>query len=180
MATSTGNQKAKMDMQVMMDVYKKLGTPGAPHKLLASMAGSWITKTKAWMEPDKPPMEDTGTCEQKMLLDGRYLQQEYSGKMMGSAFKGINVIGYDNHTKKYVSIWIDSMSTGIYFFEGTASPNGKTITQESCYDDPVRGPMTWRSVSRIVNSNTMAYEMFITAKGGQEEKMMEMTLTRKK
>jgi hypothetical protein len=40
--------------------------------------------------------------------------------------------------------------------------------------------MTWRSVSRIVNSDTMTYEMFITAKGGREEKMMEMTLTRKK
>jgi hypothetical protein len=40
--------------------------------------------------------------------------------------------------------------------------------------------MTWRSVSRIVNDQTMAYEMFITAKGGKEEKMMEMTLTRKK
>jgi len=26
----------------------------------------------------------------------------------------------------------------------------------------------------------MAYEMFITAKGSKEEKMMEMTLTRKK
>ena len=29
-------------------------------------------------------------------------------------------------------------------------------------------------------TDTMAYEMFITAKGGKEEKMMEMTLTRKK
>ena len=63
---------------------------------------------------------------------------------------------------------------------GTASPNGKTITQESRYDDPVRGPMTWRSLSRIVNEDTMAYEMFITPKGSKEEKMMEMTLTRKK
>jgi hypothetical protein len=68
----------------------------------------------------------------------------------------------------------------ILFFEGTASPNGKTITQESRYVDPVRGPMTWRSVSRIVNDDTMAHEMFILAKGGKEEKMMEMTLTRKK
>jgi len=39
--------------------------------------------------------------------------------------------------------------------------------------------MTWRSLSRIVNEDTMAYEMFITAKGSKEEKMMEMTLTRK-
>ena len=173
-------QKDKMDMQAMMDVYKKVGTPGAPHKLLASMAGSWITKTKAWMEPDKPPMEDTGTCEQKMLLDGRYLQQEYTGEMMGSPFIGINLIGYDNHTKKYVSTWIDSMSTGIYFFEGTAGADGKTITQESSYDDPVRGPMVWRSVTRRVDDNTVEYEMYLTPKGGKEEKMMEMTLTRKR
>ena len=172
-------QKGKMGMEAMMKVYKKLGTPGAPHKQLAGLAGSWTTKTKAWMEPDKPPMEGTGTCEQRMLLDGRYLQQEYTGEMMRSPFTGINVIGYDNYTKKYVSTWIDSMSTGIYYFEGTASANGKIITQKSSYDDPVRGPMVWRSVTRIVDSNTLNYEMYLTPKRGKEEKMMEMTVTRK-
>ena len=173
-------KKGKMDMQAMMKIYQKVGTPGQPHKRLANLAGSWITRTKGWMEPDKPPLESKGTCKQKMLLDGRYLQQEYTGNMMGSTFKGINLIGYDNHTKKYVSIWIDSMSTGIYYFEGTASRDGKTITQESRYDDPARGPMTWRSVSKIVDGDTMAYAMYLTAKRGKEEKMMEMTLTRKK
>ena len=113
-------QEGKMDMQTMMEVYTKLATPSAPHKMFAILAGTWTTKTRAWMEPDKPPMEGTGTCQQKMLLDGRYLQQEYTGEMMGSPFTGINLIGYDNHTKKYVSTWIDSMSTGIYYFEGTA------------------------------------------------------------
>ncbi len=173
-------QKSKVDVEAMMEVYKKLATPGAPHKLLASLAGAWTTRTRAWMEPGNPPMEGSGTCEQKMLLDGRYLQQEYIGKMMGNTFIGINVIGYDNHTKKYVSTWIDSMSTGIYYFEGTAGADGKTITQESSYDDPVRGPMMWRSVTRIVDGDTLEYEMFLTPKGGKEEKMMEMTLSRKK
>ncbi len=178
MATAK-KQKGKMDMQSMMAIYKKAGTPGAPHKRLANLAGSWTTKTTAWFEPDKPPVESRGSCRQKMILGGRFLQQEYTGKVMGDAFTGINLIGFDNHTKKYVSIWIDSMSTGIYFFEGTASPNGKTITQISCYDDPARGPMSWRSVSRIVDINTMKYEMYIKPKGGKEEKMMEMTLTRR-
>jgi hypothetical protein len=173
-------QDGKMDMQAMMDVYKKVGTPGGPHRVLASLVGSWTTKTRAWMEPDKPPMEGSGTCEQKMLLDGRYLQQEYYGEMMGSPFTGINLIGYDNHTKKYVSPWIDSMSTGIYYFEGTASGDGKTITQESNYDDPVRGRTLWRSVTRIVDDNTLEYKMYLTSKGGKEEKMMEMTVTRKR
>ena len=172
-------QEGKMDMQAMMEVYKKLAIPGDAHKLLASWDGSWITKTKSWTEPDKPSVESTGTCEQKMILGGHYLRQEYTGDMMGTPFTGINIMGYDNHTKKYVSIWIDSMSTGIYFFEGTASPDGKTITQESRYDDPVRGPVVWRSVSRIADDNTLLYEMYITPKGGKEEKMMEMSVTRK-
>lgn len=168
-----------MDMEAMMEVYRKFATPGAPHKLLEGMAGSWTTRTRAWMEPSKPPAEGTGTCEQKMLLGGRYLQQEYTGSMMGDTFTGINIIGYDNYTGKYVSAWMDSMSTGIYYFEGTASADGKTITQESSYEDPVRGPMVWRSITKIVNRDTLAYEMFVIPKGGKEEKMMEMTVSRK-
>ena len=172
-------QEGKKDMQAMMEVYKKVGTPGTTHKLLAGLEGSWTTKTKSWPEPDKPPMESTGTCEAKLLLDGRYLQQEYTGDMAGEKFKGINILGYDNHTKKYLSVWLDSMSTGIYFFEGTANRDGKTITQECRYDDPVRGPSVWRSVTKIKDDNTLEYVMYITPKRGKEEKMMEMTVTRK-
>ena len=173
-------QEDKMDMQAMMEVYTKLATPGAPHKVLASMAGSWNTKIKSWMEPNKPPMESTGTCEQKMLLGGRFLQQEFTGDMMGSPFNGIGVTGYDNHTKKYVSTWMDSMGTAILVFEGTASADGKTITQESRYDDPIKGPMKWRSVTKIVDDNTHVFEMYETDKRGKEEKMMEITYTRKR
>jgi len=72
------------------------------------------------------------------------------------------------------------MSTGIYYFEGTVSADGKTITQESSYDAPVRGPTLWRSVTRTVDGDTLEHEMFLTPKGGKEEKMMEMRVSRKK
>jgi hypothetical protein len=143
------------------------------------MAGSWNTKTKSWMEPKKPPMETTGTCEQKMVLNGRFLQQECSGEMMGSQFTGIGVTGYDNHTKKYVTTWMDSMGTGIYYFEGTASPDGKVITQKSRYDDPIEGPMKLRTVTKTVDENTEVFEMYGTNKSGKERKMMEIAYTRK-
>ncbi len=172
-------REEKMDMQAVMEIYKKAGTPGEPHKLLAKLEGSWITTSRGWMEPGKPPVVSTGTCEQKMILDGHYLRQEYTGDMMGQPFTGINIVGYNNHTKKYESIWIDSMSTAVYLFEGTASRDGRTITQECRYDDPVRGPSVWRSVTRIKDDNTQEFEMFITPKGKKEEKMMEMTVSRK-
>jgi hypothetical protein len=173
------DQEEKVDMQAMMEVYTKLATPGAPHKMLAGMEGSWNARTKFWTEPNKPPTESTGTCEQKMILGGRFLQQEFAGDMMGSPFTGIGVIGYDNHTKRYISTWVDSMGTAILVFEGTASADGKTITQESRYDDPIKGPLKWRSVTRIVDENTHVFEMYEAGKSGKEEKMMEITYTRK-
>jgi hypothetical protein len=172
-------KQGKMDMQAMMEVYAKLATPGEPHRVLASLAGSWDCKTKFWPDPSSPPMESSGTCEQKMLLGGRFLQQEFTGEMMGSSFTGIGFTGYDNHTKKYVSTWMDSMGTGIMFFEGTGSADGKVVIQESHYDDPIKGPMKWRAVTTIVDHNTFVFEMYGTDKRGKEEKMMELTYTRK-
>jgi hypothetical protein len=143
------------------------------------MAGSWAARTLTWMGPDSPPMEWMGSSEQKMILGGRYLQQEFAGDMMGSPYNGMGFTGYDNHTRKFVSTWMDSMSTGIMVFEGTAGADGKTITQTSRFDDPVRGPVQWRSVTRIVDDRTVLFEMYSTGKSGKEEKMMEITYTRK-
>ncbi len=172
-------KEEKLDMQEMMEVYKKVGTPGEPHKLLAKLEGSWTTRSRGWMEPGKPPVESTGSCDQKLILDGRYLRQEYSGDMMGRPYTGINILGFNNHTKKYESVWIDSMSTAIYLFVGTVSRDGKVITQECSYDDPVRGPCVWRTVTRFKDDDTQEFEMFLTPKRGKEEKMMEMTVSRK-
>lgn len=178
---SAKKQEGKMDMQAMIETYKKLGAPGAAHKQLAGMVGSWTTKSAYWMEPGKPPEESTGTCEQKMLLGGRFLQQEYTSESTGETFTGINIIGYNNHTKKYQSVYMDTvMGTPMYYFEGTASADGKTITQESSFDDPIRGSVTRRSITRIVDENTLVYEMFNIPKGGKEVKVGEMTVSRKR
>jgi hypothetical protein len=168
----------KMDMQAMMEKFEKQGTPGEPHKRLASMEGSWNTKTKSWMEPNKPPMETAGTCEQKMILGGRFLKQKCSGDMMGKTFEGVGLTGYDNQTKKYTSTWMDSMSTTLHVMEG-ASGDDNTITQEGQYTCPIRGEMKLRSVTKMVDQNTNIFEMYGTDKSGQEMKMMEITYTRK-
>lgn len=174
-------QKGKMDIQEMMAIYQKLAIPGAPHQLLGGLAGSWDTRIKSYCTASgKEPEESTGTCEYKLLLGGRFLQQEYAGEMMGTPFTGIGITGYDNHKKMYVSVWMDSMGTAILYFEGSAGADGKTITQECCYDDPIKGSMNWRSVTRIMDDDTHRFEMFGSTPGGIEEKMMEITYTRKK
>lgn len=169
----------QMDPQAMMEVWKKLATPGEPHKLFASLAGSWMTTTKEWMEPGKPPTESTGTAEMKMLLDGRFLYQEYNGQMMGQPFSGIGIDAYDNMTKKYVTAWVDSMGTGIFMMEGTATADGKTITVKGSHPEPGGGKMTHRAIWKIVDNNTQTFDMYGAHRGGKEMKMLEITYTRK-
>jgi hypothetical protein len=143
------------------------------------MAGSWNVKSWCLMESGGERIDATGSSEQKMVLDGRFVQQEYKGAMMGTPFTGIGFTGYDNHARKYVSTWMDSMGTCIYYFEGTASADGKTITQTCSVDDPVRGPLTWRSVTSFVNDGSYRCEMYSRGESGKEEKMAEMTYTRR-
>ena len=172
-------QESKMDQQAMMEMYQKLATPGEPHKQLASLAGSWTTHTKEWMEPGKPPMESTGTCDFKMLLDGRFLQQEFTSEMMGQPFSGVGISAYDNLRKRYVTAWIDTMGTGIFMMEGTASADGKTITLRGQHDEPGGGHMMHRAVWKIVDGNTQTFDMYGTHKHGKEMKMLEIAYTRK-
>jgi Protein of unknown function (DUF1579) len=173
------HENKKMNMQEMMEIYRKAGTPGESHKLLAKLEGTWTTKTAGYREGKRVAEESTGTSGKKLILGGHYLQEEYSGDMMGAPYSGISILGYNNHTKKFESIWIDSMSTAIYYFAGKASADGRTITQECGYDDPVKGPCVWRTVTRIRDDNTLEFEMFSIPKDGKEEKMMEMTSIRK-
>lgn len=169
-----------MDPQAMMELWKKLGTPGEPHKLFAGLAGSWTTTTKEWMEPGKPATESAGTAEMKMLLDGRFLYQEYNGQMMGQPFSGIGIDAYDNMTKRYVTAWMDTMGTGIFMMEGTASADGKTITLKGSHPEPGGGKMTHRAVWKMVDNNTQTFDMYGThGHGGKEMKMLEIVYTRK-
>ena len=172
-------QEGQTDPQAMMEMYKKLATPGEPHKQLASLAGRWTTKTKEWMEPGKPPTEATGTAEMRMVLDGRFLQQEDSSTMMGQPYSGIGTTAYDNMRKKYVTTWIDTMGTGIFTMEGTGTPDSKTITMKGQHAKPDGGQMTHRAVWKIVDDNTQIFEMYGTHDHGKEMKMMEITYSRK-
>jgi hypothetical protein len=42
------NKGSKIDNQAMMEVYLKADTPGAPHKALVALEGSWNTRAMSW------------------------------------------------------------------------------------------------------------------------------------
>jgi hypothetical protein len=166
------------DMMACMEA----GTPGAEHKRLAADVGEWTSECMMWMAPDTEPLKSQGTSEVTTILDGRFTHVEMEGDMMGQPFKGYGLYGFDNVAKKYVSTWIDSMTTGIMTGDGKASSDGKTITWTYTGNCPLtKKPITMREIDTTVDANTKTLEMWgPDPKTGKEYKSMFITLKRKK
>ena len=116
-----GEAPPQMDMQKYMAQMMKLATPGKEHKALAAMAGEWDVATKFRMGPEAPWQEGKATSTYKAALGGRWVIQEYKSDFGGMPFEGLQILGYDNLHKKYVSSWRDNFSTWAVHTEGVPS-----------------------------------------------------------
>ena len=180
---SLAETKMSPQQQEMMKKMHEAATPGEPHKVLAQMEGKWSYNSKMWDSADAKPQESKGESTFKMLLGGRYLHQEVKGKAMGMDFQGVGITAYDNVKKKYDSIWMDSMGTGIMKGTGDYDPASKTLTDKGEYSCPMKESKTaeYRSEWKLIDKNNSVFSMY--GKGmmddAKEFKMMELTYKRK-
>lgn len=167
--------------QAMMDAMERAGKPGDAHKRLADMAGSFDSVTRMWMMPGAQPVESKGHSENKLLWDGRFLQQDFRGEAMGKPFTGLGMTGYDNTRKRYVATWMDSMDTALAYMEGTMDAAGKVLTMTMNRTDPMTGkPHRMRTVTRVESPDRHVFELYEPGPNGKEFKSMEMVYTRAK
>jgi hypothetical protein len=170
------------EMAEMMAKWKEMNAKGPEHKKFAKMVGTWDTETRIWMAPGVEPTVDKGTAKFRLILDGRYVEQTFKSAMMGEPFEGLAIDGYDRVKQKYVSIWMDNTSTGIFLMEGTADETGKVFTYEGTMDDPMTGEKDkpYKSIAREINDDKVVFEMYETRPGVGEVKTMEITYMRRK
>lgn len=161
-----------------MKQMEEAGKPGDQHKALEPLIGNWNSVVKCWMQPGEPTVTK-GSSETKWILDGRFVQENFTGDFMGKPFHGIAITGFDKMKQKYNNFWIDTMSTATFITEGT-SGNGKEFTFTGKMDCPMTGEkdMPVRQVVRIESPDKHVMEMFATMEG-KEQKTMEITYTRK-
>ena len=169
-----------MDEKAMMEAFMKYSMPGDVHKKLAGMEGMWSAKVKSWMAPGAPPEVTDATSEMKMVLGGRYLQQNFQGSMMGMPFSGIGYTGFDNYKKQFVSTWMDSASTAVMIMNGTMDATGK-VAENGEMDDIMQGKKTTiRSLWTMSDADHQLFEMWTPGPDGKDMKIMEIAYTRKK
>jgi hypothetical protein len=166
----------------MMKRWEESMTPGDAHKKLEQFVGSWDVETKVWMKgPKGEPSVSKGSAENTMALGGRFLQQEFSGEMMGQPFNGVGYTGYDNFRKKYVGFWIDNMTTAMSTMEGTMDKEGTTLSMLGKMDEPAIGKkdIKVKYVTRMVGKDKHIFESYDLTAYGDKQPVMVITYTRK-
>ncbi len=95
---------------------------GPEHAMFKECEGAWDANVKS------KAGESKGSANYKVDLNGLWLLEHFKGEFGGKTFEGRGATSYDATKKKYVGIWIDSMSSTPLISEGTYDKASKTMT----------------------------------------------------
>jgi hypothetical protein len=144
--------------------------PGPEHELLKGMVGTW----EATMNVGG--MEAKGTMVYKMDLGGLWLTSTFEGDFGGQKFTGRGFDSYDPHKKKYVGVWIDSMSTSPMTMEGTYDKDKKVLTTLGEGPGMDGKPTKYKSEVELKDKDNMVMKMYM---GDAKEPSFVITYKRK-
>src|SRR4051812_9687885 len=175
-----GSEKSGAEKQEMMKKMEAAGTPGPAHKALEAFVGNWKAEVKCFHEPGAAPQVSQGTAKSSWTLNGRFLEGEFHGEMMGKPFTGRSLMGYDNTKQKFNNVWVSDMQTSMLTSEGKGENGNKVITLEGKADCPATGrkDVPMKQVFRVLSPDKYTFEMFDGSKG-ENVRTMEITYTRK-
>lgn len=165
------------DMQKWME----MSTPGASHQSLAAFVGTWDTKVKMWSDPSAPATESDGSSVNSLILGGRYLEQRFTGSMMGGPFEGLGYTGYDNFRKQFFGWWMDTASTAGMYSTGSWDEKAKRASYVGTMDDCMSGQsMKFEETLSVLDDDHHTFEMWTVGADGSKMRTMEIQYTRRK
>lgn len=149
--------------------------PGPEHAVLKQTEGEWNALCKM-----SDGTESKGVSSSKMECGGLWLVTSFEGDIGGTKFQGKGLDSYDATKKKYVAVWVDSMTTSPMILEGTYDEKTKTMTMTGEGKMPDGTLAKHRLVTKYADKDHHSFEMFMTLPDGKETSMMTIEYTRKK
>ncbi|MEZ6242790.1 MAG: DUF1579 family protein [Phycisphaerales bacterium] len=144
--TSVAQPETPEHVQAQIEEQARLARPNEHHKKLAYMLGRWDAEMN-FPATGQGPAHATMTAD--WAVGGRFVKFDFGGEgFFGLPFNGVGYTGFDNIKGKYVGVWMDSNSTGIYSHTGEFSPDAKTLTMVGEASSP-QGPSKMKIVSTL-------------------------------
>ena len=147
--------------------------PGPEHEMLKETAGEWTCLCKM-----SDGAESKGVSTSKMECGGLWLVTNFEGDFGGMKFQGKGLDSYDAKKKKFVGVWVDSMTTTPMSLEGTYDEKTKMLTMTGEAKMPDGTLAKHRMVTKYTDKDHHSFEMFMTMPDGKEMSMMTIDYTR--
>jgi len=174
-----GSSRPDAEKEEMMKRMQAAATPGPAHQALNALVGNWKAEVKCWMEPGGPAEVSQATAKATWKFNGRFLEEEFHGQMMGKPFSGMSLMGFDNTKQTFNSLWVSDMQTAMFTSEGKGDSGNKVITLEGKSNCPATGQrdIPMKTVLRLISPDKHVLEMYDGSKGANA-KTMEITYSR--
>jgi len=150
--------------------------------MLDQLVGEWDVDQKMFLPGAAEPLISTMTSTTKWILDGKHLQENLKGEVMGEPYEGMGITSYDKYNGRYNFFWADSMGTASMMASGFPSADGGAIEAFGTMDEPsmhLRGK-TFKFLLRAVDEDTHVFEIHDMHIGGDNTMVMELTYNRRK
>jgi hypothetical protein len=148
--------------------------PTAEHEAIKELEGTWDATMK--MDGGSFP----GVMKAKMDLGGLWLVSDYESDFGGLKFSGKGLDSYDPAKKKFVSVWVDSMSTTPMVLEGDYDKASETLVMTGKSKNMEGKAITVKTVSKMKGKDEHGFEMFEIGDDGKEKSMFTIDYKRKK
>lgn len=137
------------------------------HRWLAQLVGSWKGTAKTWFEPGVLGDESPSEGRIELIMDGRFLQFDYSGAMDGKPLSGKAMIGYYVNDEECQMAWMDSfhMNTSILFSKGTFDNDRFTALGHFHHGEQKWG---WRTEIELLENGQLKIAAYIITPEGEE------------
>ena len=154
---------------------------GPAHVRLAELVGKYETTTRMTMPGMEMP-ETKGTCDVTWLVEGRWLQADWTGSMMGTPTKGKWILGYDMFKQRYVMTMVDSFQTTMNSACGLFDRSGDDLILWGTIDEPMT-PEQDKQVKYVLRGfgkDKWAFETHDMMIGETDTKVLELAFARRK
>lgn len=165
--------------QQTQERYEPTAKTGAGQELLAKFAGDW-TFEKTFFPAKGDPIHSRGTCKQRMIQDGRFLQSDFVFvDAKGNKSTGTGISGFDPKTNKFTTVWYDSHQTTMSIRQSDGTFDGKNIVLWATSLDPDRpGRKTVARAHLEENGRVLLHRHYLIDEKGGERLMIELRMTK--
>lgn len=148
--------------------------PGPEHEKLKELEGTWDAVM------DFSGQKSKATAVYKSICGGMWMQSDFQGGVEGIPFQGHGLDGYDQNRKKYVGVWVDSLTSAPMNFEGDYEAGSKLLvmTGESLGKDGK--PQKFKNTTEFKDNDHFTFRMYMVQPDGKEQLSFTIEYSRRK